>query len=341
MKRIHLQSNKKLIAIAVVVGLALMGSGIWWWIYYANTVSTDDARVKGTIVIVSSRVSACVAELLVDEGDIVQAGQVIARMDSREFEIQVAKAKANLASAHAKLAAIKAGNRPQQVAQASALADSAEANLDNAKKAYERASLLYSKGALPAQQLDAAQAALAVAQAQYAAANQSVSLTAEGSRLEDIEAAMAEVEQAAATLKNAELQLDNATIVAPIFGVVALKSVNVGESTTVGQPIFNIVDSNNVWVSANIEETNVGKIHVGQSVTFSVDAFPGKKFTGKVYEVGAATKSQFALLPNENTAGNYTKLAQKLPVKITIVDTNNEKLKPGMSAVICIDILSC
>ena len=242
--------------------------------------------------------------------------------------------------AQAKLAGTKAGNRPQQVAQAAASADSAEANLDNATKVYERTKVLYFQGALSAQQMDAAQAALTIAQAQYSATNQSASLVAEGSRPEDIQAAAAQVEQASAVLKNAQLQLDNATIVAPISGVVALRSVNVGESVSVGQPIVNVVDSKDVWVAANIDEGYIGKVHVGQSVAYTINAFPGRTFKGEIREVGAATGSQFALLPNENTSGNYTKVTQKLTVKITVSQVDIHELKPGMSAVISVNVRS-
>lgn len=333
----YLQNNKKL-AVAGILLITLFGG--WWWHKFTGIVSTDDARVKGTIVSVSSRVSARIEQLMVKEGDRVQAGQVIAKLESKELEVQVAQSKANLATAQAKLAAIKAGNRPQEVAQAAATVDSAEANLDNAQKVYERTQTLYQQGAVSAQQMDAAQSALAVAQAQFAAANQSANLAAEGSRTEDILAAEAQAEQAAAVLKNAQIQLDNATIIAPLSGIVAQRSVNSGESVAVGQTMFNIVDHKDIWVAANIDETYVGKVHVGQSVDFSIDAYPGKSFKGEVREVGAATGSQFSLLPNENTSGNYTKLTQKLPVKITVLQAEDIELKPGMSAVISVHVRS-
>ncbi|MEG6586657.1 HlyD family secretion protein [Dendrosporobacter sp. 1207_IL3150] len=336
----RIKENKKFLAATAIIAIVLITGGIWWWFKFAGAVSTDDARVKGTIVSVSSRVSARVEELHVREGDQVQAGQVIAKLESKELEVQVAQAKANLAAAQAKLAGVKAGNRPQQVVQAAASADSAAANLENAHKVYERTEALYTQGAVSAQQLDAAQSALAVAQAQYTAASQSASLVAEGSRPEDIQAAEAQVAQAAALLKNAQLQLDNATIISPISGTVALRSVNVGESVTMGQTIFNVVDSSDVWVAANIDETYIGKVHVGQSVEFTIDAFPNKKLKGEVREVGAATGSQFSLLPTENTSGNYTKVTQKLPVKITVSETGDTELKPGMSAVININVRS-
>ncbi|HWR42659.1 HlyD family secretion protein [Sporomusa sp.] len=331
-------NKKKLIGIAGLVVAIIVCGGLWWWIKYAGVVSTDDARVKGTIVAVSSRVSAQIDEIMVNEGDEVQAGQVIAKLDSKELEAQVAQARANLTAAQAKLAGIKAGNRPQQVAQAEAGAEQAAANLENAQKMYERSDTLYKEGAISAQQLDSARTALSVAQAQYHAAGQSLSLTAEGARPEDIQAAAAQVEQAAAVLKNAELQLNNTVIKAPIAGVVAVKSVDAGESVSVGQALVNIANLNDIWVAANIDETNVGKMRVGQNVEFSIDAYPGKTFNGEVSEIGAATGSQFALLPTENTSGNYTKVTQKLPIKIKVTTNASYTLKPGMSAIVTVHV---
>lgn len=338
MSAVQIKNNKKIIMIGAILGVMLVGGGLLWWIRAAGMVSTDDARVKGSIVTVSSRVSARVEELLVNEGDQVQAGQVIAKLESKELEAQYLQAKANLAAAEAKLAGLKAGSRPQQIAQAGAGSAQAEANLDNARKGYERMAMLYEKGAISAQQLDAAQTTLQVAQAQYEAADQSLSMTQEGSRIEDVQVAEAQAEQAAAALKNAQLALDNAVIKAPGDGVVAVRSVDAGEGVTVGQSLFNIVNLHDIWVAANIDEGDVGKITTGQTVDVTVDAYPGKTIQGQVSEVGAATGSQFALLPTENTSGNYTKVTQKLPVKIKVPESQNYVLKPGMSAVITIHV---
>lgn len=333
--------NKKKVAVIAGLILALVTSGgFWWWFQYSGVVSTDDARVKGTIVTVGSRVSARVEEVVVNEGDEVKAGQTLVKLDSKELEAQVAQARANLAAAEAKLAGIKAGNRPQQVAQAGAATEQAAANLENALKVVERSEALYQEGAISAQQLDTVKTALAVARAQYNAAGQSFSLAAEGARTEDIQAAAAQVDQAAAALKNAELQLEHAVVTAPISGIVAVKSVNAGESVAVGQPLINIANLNDTWVAANIDETKVGKMHVGQSVVFTLDAYPGMKFTGEVSEIGAATGSQFALLPTENTSGNYTKVTQKLPIKVRVVSNTAYILKPGMSAIVNVHVQS-
>lgn len=333
-----LKSKKKRIAIFAALVAVVAVAGLWWWIRYAGVVSTDDARVKGTIVTVSSRATGRIDELLVNEGEAVQAGQIIARLDSRDLEAKVAQAKANLTAAQAKLAGTQAGNRPQQIAQAEAAAVQASANLENAQKQYDRAKVLYHQGAISAQQLDTMQTALAVAQAQYTGSNQSLNLTAEGSRPEDIQVAQAQVEQAAAALKDAEVQLSDATIKAPLAGIVAQRSVHVGESVSVGQPMFNIADHSDVWVSANIDENQVGKLRLGQSADITIDAYPGQRLPGTLYEIGAATGSQFSLLPTENTSGNYTKVTQKIPIKIKVPANGSFILKPGMSAIIAVHV---
>ncbi len=326
-------SNRGMIIIISLLVAILAGGGLWWWIRSARMISTDDARVKGTIVAVSAKVSGRVEKVLVDEGDSVQAGQVIVTLEQQEFEAQVEQAQANLAMAKAKLAAVVAGNRPQEVAETKNAVSQAAANFDNAQKNYERADNLYNQGAISVQQRDAAKTAAAVAQAQYASANEQYSLSAEGSRPEDIQVAQAQVQQAQAALTNAEIQLNDATVKAPVAGVVALKSVENGEVISLGQQLFSIAELDDVWINANIEENYIGRIKVDQPVEFTIDAFPGQKFTGHVMEVGSATGSEFALLSTENSSSNFTKVTQRLPVKIK-ADETNFVLKPGMSAVV-------
>ncbi len=334
-EKLKMSKNKIMLAV-IVVAVILAAGGAWWWIRASSIVSTDDARVKGTIASISTKVPGRIETILVREGDSVQAGQLIAKVESTELEVQVAQAQANLAAARAKLAGIKAGNRPQQIAQADASVAQAEANLKNAQSNAQRNEKLYEDGAISAQQKDTSQNALAVAQSQYDGAVQAYDLSAEGARTEDIQVAEAQVEQAAASLRNVQLQLDNTEIKAPIAGVIAMKSVEVGEIVAVGQSLFNITDLNDVWVAANIEETYIGKVQVGQAAEVTVDAYPNKKFTGQVMEVGSASASQFSLLPGENTAGNFTKVTQRLPIKIKVMDTGENILKPGMSAYIAI-----
>ena len=330
-------SNRHMVIIIGLLAAILIAGGIWWWLRAARLVSTDDARVKGTIVAVSSKVSGRVDKVLVNEGDNVTPGQVIAILEQPEFEVQVEQAKANLAVAEAKLAAAIAGNRPQEIAQANASVLQTKANLENAKKNSERDEVLYQQGAISIQQRDSSKTSLAIARAQYIAATEQYSLSREGSRQEDILIAQALVQQAKAALKNAEIQLADATIKAPVSGVVALKSVEDAEIISFGQQLFSITNLSDVWIGANIEETYIGRMKVGQLAEFTVDAYPGKTFTGRVVEVGPAAGSQFALLPTENSSANFTKVTQRLPIKIK-AENSDFVLKPGMSAVITVKV---
>jgi len=331
-EKAKLSNLSMIIIVAVLLGILVAG-GIWWWIRSGQMLSTDDARVKGTIVAVSAKVSGRVEKVLVNEGDSVEAGQVIATLENDEFAAQVAQATANLEMTKAKLAAVMAGNRHQEIATANATVSQGLANYNNAQKNYERISALYDQGVTSAQQRDAAKTAADVAQAQYTSAQEQYSLSAEGARPEDIQMAQAQVHQAQAALTNLQIQLANATVKAPVAGIIALKSVEDGEVISFGQQIFSITNLADVWINANIEETYIGRIKVGQPVEFTIDAYPGNKFSGHVMEVGSATGSQFALLSTENSSSNFTKVTQRLPIKIK-ADDSDYILKPGMSATV-------
>jgi membrane fusion protein (multidrug efflux system) len=328
----------RILIIAGLLAALVLGAAGGWWYYSSSRVSTDDARIKGTIVPVSSKIQARITEVLVENGSQVEPGTILAKLDSSELDAQLLQAKANLAAAQAKLAAAQAGNRPQQVAQASASANETNASLDNAQKNYERIAALYNQGAVSAQEFDTAQTTLNVAKAKNDSATQSYSLSAEGTRSEDIAYAEAEVAQAQAAVKNLEAQIDNTVIRASEKGFIDAKAAEVGQVAVPGMTLFNIVALDDVWVSANVEETYIGKIKVNDTAEVDVDAYPGIKFKGHVIEVGSAAGSQFSLLPAENTSGNFTKVTQRFEVKIKVDPNENYVLKPGMSAVITIHV---
>lgn len=326
--------NKRIIIIVIGLLLFILSiGGIWWWFRSNRMVSTDDARVKGTITAVSAKVNGRIEKVFVKEGDHVEAGQIIAVIEKREFKAQVNQNKANLATAQAKLAETIAGSRPQEIAQANASVLQAKANLENADKNNERNKVLYGKGAISAQQRDSAQTEHNVAYAQYLSAVEQYNLREEGSRSEDVQMAQAQVEQAQAALDDAQIQLEETVIKAPVSGDIGMKSVEEGTVVASGEQLFSICDLADIWIEANVEETYIGRIKIGQYVEFTIDAYPDKKFIGQVIALGPAANSQFALLPTENSSANFTKVTQRLPVKIKVSESNYI-FKPGMSAYI-------
>lgn len=345
------QPNRILILLIIFL-LAGLGGGGWWWYQTTKFVSTDDSRISGTIVSVSAKIPGKITEVLVKEGDVVKAGQVVARIDSRDVAAQKAQAEAALAAAQARYEEVTAGSRPQEIGQARAGADQAAANiaqaqatLDNARKQYQRMQQLFNEGAISTAQRDQAEAAYLVANEAVraaregkTAAEEKFDLSKEGSRAETIRAALAQVKQAEAALQAISVTEEYTMIVAPVTGTVALKSVNPGEVVAAGQPLFSVANLDDVWLNARIEETKVGKVQVGQTVEYTIDAYPQQTFTGKVYEIGSATNSVFALIPTENASGNFTKVTQRIPIKITLPQDGNYVFRPGMSAIIKIHL---
>lgn len=328
--------KKKRILLGVTGLMVLIGAlaGGWWWWQNTIYVTSDDARIAGTISTVSSKMAGRVQELLVKEGDSVKKGDIIARIDVRDYIALQDQATAALASGQAKLAELKAGSRTQEIQQIQAAVDQAAANLVNAEKNWQRIAELYNNGAVAAQQRDAADTERAVARATLTAAQEKLSLAMAGNRAETIMAAEAQVKQAQAAVETSRINLANTDIAAPTDGVVAQKSTNAGEMVAAGQPIVTLTDLGDTWINARIEETKIGRIKIGQPVEFTVDGYPGRKFTGTVTEIGTATGSVFALIPNENASGNFTKITQRIPVKISFPQDSDVVFRPGMSVIV-------
>ena len=320
----------------LVVGLA--GAG-WWWYQSTKRVNTDDARVSGTIVSVSAKIPGQLVAVLIKEGSEVRAGQVVARIDARETKAQKTKAVAALAAAKARYQDAVAGSRPQEIELARNGLDQANASLNDTVQNYARMQKLFADGAISAAQRDTAQTAYLVAKEVSNGAKQKLDLTLAGTRQDLIDAAAADMEQAQAALEVAAITDEYTAIVSPVDGIVALKSANDGEVVAAGQPLFSIVDSNDLWLNARIEETKISKVKIGQKVDYTIDGYPNHTFTGQVYEVGIATNSTFALIPTENASGNFTKVTQRVPIKITLPDkTEGIVFRPGMQAIIDIEL---
>ena len=346
-------SKSKLILGLLITFLAvgILGGG-WWWYMTTKYVTTDDARISGTIVSISGKIPGRITEVLVKEGEQVKAGQVVARIDSREVLAQKAQAIAAVAVAKAKYEELVAGSRPQEIGQARfgvnqarATVDQAQANLENATKNYERMQALYHQGAISSSQIDSARTAYNVAkealrgsQEGKNVAGEKLDLSISGTREESIRGAEAQLKQAQAALEAVTVLGDYTTIISPVAGTVALKSINPGEVIAAGQPLFSIVDLQDVWLNTRIEETKLGKIKIGQKVEYTIDGYPGRHFEGEVYEIGSAANSVFALIPTENASGNFTKVTQRVGVKISLPKDETILFRPGMSAVIKIHV---
>ena len=329
--------------VAVFLTVALF-YGVRYWLYTRAHQSTDDAHVSGDIVPVIARVGGYVREVQAADNDTVRAGEVLVVLDATDLQAKLSQAEADLAAARA----AAGGQATAQVSGASSQAQAygaqlqaARANLSKTKSDLTRMKELAAKQIVSKQQLDAAQAAFETAQATVVSfERQQAAATAgtQGARA-GADVAHARLQAAQAVVDAAKLQISYSTIVAPASGIVAKKSVNVGQLVQPGQPLFTVVSDTAVWVTANFKETQLKDIHPGEVVEIDVDAYPGCPARGVVQSIGAATGSQFALLPPDNASGNFTKVVQRIPVRIGVKTACGVErpLRPGMSVTAHVD----
>jgi membrane fusion protein, multidrug efflux system len=306
-------------AIMGVVLLALVGLGARRWIYGLSHVSTDDAQADGHIIPILPKVGGFVTEVRVDENRSVKAGDTLVVLDDRDYRARLAQADADLAVA---LAGVS--NRAR-VGQAEAQVEQAQANALKAHADLERLRPLALQDIVSKQQLDAAEAAASAADAALAAAQAG------------LVAADARVGAARAARDQAALNLSYTRLTAPFSGVVSKKTVELGQLVQPGQPLMSVVPLEDVWITANLKETEIENVKPGEPVDFTVDAYPGLHFRGHVESLSPATGARFSLLPPDNATGNFTKVVQRLPVRVRPdkVDTVHP-LRPGMSVVVTI-----
>ncbi|MBX6365038.1 MAG: HlyD family secretion protein [Gemmatimonadetes bacterium] len=336
----------------IVLGvLALVGAGLGvrHWLFARNHVTTDNAQVEGHITPVLARVGAYVAEVRVEDNQEVKAGDTLVVLDDRDLRARLAQADADLAALKAAVGAEgRTGQAVAQLAAARAAASAAQAAVEQARINAERAAAdlqryraLAEKAIISRQQLDAAQAAADAAQAQLLAAQRNAQAAQDqvASASAGLLAADAKVAAAEAARDQVLLQLSYTRITAPSDGLVAKKSVEVGQLVQPGQPLMSVVPLNDVWVVANLKETQVERVRPGDPVDIEVDAYPGHTFKGKVESVSPATGAKFSLLPPDNATGNFTKVVQRIPVRIQVDGRQDpaRPLRPGMSAVVTIE----
>jgi membrane fusion protein (multidrug efflux system) len=326
-----------------VLGLVLGGWALQRYLYSRHHVSTDNAQVDGHITVIAPRISAFVSRVLVDDNQHVNAGDTLVVLDDRDLRVRLEQAEAELRAAQSAVGGKGTAGQAQAQLQATrAEAASAQATVTAAESDYKKAAAdlaryrgLAAQKIIPAQQLDAAQATFDAAAAhlesvrrQAAAAGSQVSASGAGVRN-----ATARLAAAQAAVDDARLQLSYARITAPAAGVVAKRTAETGALVQPGQSLMSIVPDREVWVTANLKETQLSHVRVGDPVEFEVDAYPGKKFSGKVESLSPATGARFSLLPPDNATGNFTKVVQRVPVKIAVDQPSDSThpLRPGMS----------
>lgn len=272
--------KKKIIIGAGIVGAIAIGYFGFEQIMY---VTTDNAQIEAPVVMLAAKVPGYIVDVKVVEGQKVKQGDVLAEIDSRDYQNTLKQVQSELSSL--------------------------ESRRKDAERNYQRISQLYKQSAVSTQQYDTATANFAEVKSKY-------------------EAVSAQVDQA-------KLNLENTKIKAPMDGSIAKKSVEVGQLASAGVPLIGFVGGSERWVMANFKETEIGSIKVGSSVDVEIDAIGGKSYHGSVSALSAATGATFTLLPPDNATGNFTKVVQRVPVKIkldNLADVDLELLRAGLSA---------
>jgi membrane fusion protein, multidrug efflux system len=326
------------LALALALGVAAAGDFGYGYLTTGRYLeTTDDAYVKADSTIVAPKVSGHIAAVLVRDNEQVKAGQLLARIDDRDFRTALAQAKADVAASDAAVRNLDAQIELQQpiIQQQAAEVDAAEANLQFAQEERARYDGLMKSGSgtvQRAQQTDAAlraqTAQLQQGKAGLAAANKRVEVLAT-----DRAKAVAQLDHARAVEAQAALNLSYTEITAPVDGSVGARSLRVGQFVQAGTQLMAVVPLDAVYVVANFKETQLTHVRDGQPVELRIDSFHGTPLKGHVDSLSPASGLEFALLPPDNATGNFTKIVQRVPVKIVLDDHNlNGLLRPGMSA---------
>jgi len=340
------KSNRKkfvLMGVASLLALAAAGYGVHYLLVGRFYVSTDDAYVRANNTTLGARVSGHIAAILPGDNTLVHTGEVILRIDDGDYRIAVEAARSKIATQEASIDRIGRQVTAQEsaVEQASANLVSAEAGLKRAGLDYDRQQALSTKGFASRATFeqseagrDQGMAAVRAAQAAYGAARDNVEVT----KAQQAEA-KAQLAELRTSLAKAERDLDFTLVRAPVDGTFSNRMVNTGDFVAMGQRLGNVVPLDDVFIDANYKETQLRRIRPGQPATISVDAYGHRKFAGLVESIAPAAGSVFTLLPPDNATGNFTKIVQRLPVRIRVPKSvaRQNLLRAGMSVYATVD----
>jgi membrane fusion protein (multidrug efflux system) len=330
--------------------VAVLAGAVWYgWDYWTvgqYLVSTDDAYVKADNTTVAPKVSGYLHEVLVGDNERVKAGQILARIDDRDFKVAFDQAKADVTAARAAIASRQAQLDVQQtvIDAARATIDVDKATVTFAGQENKRYTDLAATGFGSVQNAQQAQSRNAGAQAaiQRDTANLAAALKQVDLLKAEIVQANAALARAEAIQSQAELNLGYTSIVAPIDGVVGNRTLRLGQFVQAGTQLMSLVPVTGAYVVANYKETQLTDVREGQAVDIAVDMFPGQLVHGHVDSIAPASGQEFALLPPDNATGNFTKVVQRIPVKIALNrdDSSPIELRPGMSVIPTIETKS-
>jgi membrane fusion protein, multidrug efflux system len=309
--------NKRLrvyIPLALVIIIVLTGA--WYWYRdYSHYINTDDAHVDADNVSVGSKIIGRISGIYANEGDLVKKSTLLADIDSSDLYAQRNQAIALKTQALANYAQSEVKYSSDQKS-----IKVLEINLERATEDLRRAESQFDGGVITAEQFDHIKKGDQTAAAQLEAAKAQLLVSKSM-----ISSASAAVETAYAQVKVLDTQLKNTRLYAPEDGIITKRWLLPGDVVQPSQSVFTLTLSKNLWVVAFLEETKISEIHAGQNVRFTIDAFPRVKFNGKVFLVGSTTASVFSLIPANNASGNFTKVTQRIPIRISIESADNNK----------------
>ena len=315
--------------LGAVVVLAAAGWTAWYFLDGRWYEGTDDAYVNGNVVQITPQVPGTVVTIGADDGDLVHAGDVLVKLDPSNTEVALAEAKASLASTVRRVRGLYSN-----VSGAQADVTARKVAVDKARADYNRRRDLAKSGAISAEELSHAQDTLTAAESALIASQQQY----ETSKVlvdDTVVASHPDVQAAAAKLRAAYLDNMRTTIVAPVDGYVAKRSVQLGQRVATGAPLMAVVPLHQVWIDANFKETQLTHMRIGQPVEITSDVYGGSvKYKGQVESLGVGTGSAFSLLPAQNATGNWIKIVQRVPVRVFFDDAkqlDDHPLRIGLS----------
>ncbi|WP_284614554.1 HlyD family efflux transporter periplasmic adaptor subunit [Aquabacterium humicola] len=341
--------RKALAAVGSVLTLGAIACAAWWWLIASRVEHTDNAYVQGHVVQITPQVNGTVVAIQADDTDAVKAGQALVRLDPADAQLALEQAEAQLGQAVREVRTMYANNATlaAQVALRDAETARAKSELARAQDDVARRTPLVASGAVGQEefahakaQLSAAQSAVAATQSAAVAARQALAsnqvMTA-GTAVEQHPG----VQRAASRVREAWLAVKRTELKAPVDGVIARRSVQVGQRVAAGAPLMTVVALDRLWVDANFKESQLRKLRIGQSATLVADVYGEKvRYSGRIAGLGAGTGAAFALLPAQNATGNWIKVVQRVPVRITLdaAELNAHPLRVGLSMAVEVDV---